>query len=179
MVEAKRTRRAHCDFVYKRDDGICQLCKADTKPVAILLVQLQTSWQTARTFYVKSKGAFYIVPDPAIVSQLKTAARVVMDEFRAFPDLYCWDKINTGTMILDPNNMGFPRLIRQHAHEIDHIIPFSQGGATEPENLWLLCIKCHQQRTKTLTMKRVYVNAKKRRKAEKVARIQLREKYKR
>jgi 5-methylcytosine-specific restriction endonuclease McrA len=43
-------------------------------------------------------------------------------------------------------------LTRMHnpkpTYEIDHIIPFSEGGKTTYENLRLLCTPCHKARTK-------------------------------
>jgi 5-methylcytosine-specific restriction endonuclease McrA len=33
-------------------------------------------------------------------------------------------------------------------YEIDHIVPFSEGGKTTYENLRLLCRECHKARTK-------------------------------
>lgn len=34
--------------------------------------------------------------------------------------------------------------------EVDHIIPVSEGGDNEPENLRALCIFCHKEETKKL-----------------------------
>lgn len=31
--------------------------------------------------------------------------------------------------------------------EVDHIVPLHLGGSNEPENLQLLCIKCHKEKT--------------------------------
>ncbi len=33
-------------------------------------------------------------------------------------------------------------------YQIDHVIPFSEGGKTTYENLRLLCVLCHKERTK-------------------------------
>lgn len=31
--------------------------------------------------------------------------------------------------------------------EIDHIVPLSEGGSNDLENLWLLCVECHKRKT--------------------------------
>lgn len=45
---------------------------------------------------------------------------------------------------------GWPRigLFRKRLYEIDHIIPFCQGGSHAPENLRTLCIPCHRRVTR-------------------------------
>lgn len=31
--------------------------------------------------------------------------------------------------------------------EVDHIVPLSEGGSNEYDNLWLLCRQCHKEKT--------------------------------
>lgn len=43
----------------------------------------------------------------------------------------------------------FTRLYGPEPHgELDHIVPYSEGGATVDENLRLLCDTCHKKRTR-------------------------------
>jgi 5-methylcytosine-specific restriction endonuclease McrA len=32
--------------------------------------------------------------------------------------------------------------------QVDHVIPLEQGGSNGPENLQLLCVNCHDEKTK-------------------------------
>lgn len=34
--------------------------------------------------------------------------------------------------------------------EIDHIIPFAKGGLNELDNMWLLCVECHDKKDNKL-----------------------------
>ena len=43
-------------------------------------------------------------------------------------------------------------------YEIDHIVPFSEGGKTTFENLRLLCVPCHKKRTAEWRKTRTLVN---------------------
>jgi len=38
----------------------------------------------------------------------------------------------------------FPEAIALHRHEPDHIIPSQHGGATDPDNLALACLRCNR-----------------------------------
>lgn len=49
---------------------------------------------------------------------------------------------------------GYRQKIQQPTYEIDHIIPFSEGGKTTYPNLRLLCTPCHKSRTKAWHLSR-------------------------
>lgn len=48
------------------------------------------------------------------------------------------------------NPFGMPVPIDDGQLEVHHILPVSQGGGDEPDNLVTLCKKCHQKRHRTM-----------------------------
>jgi 5-methylcytosine-specific restriction endonuclease McrA len=50
----------------------------------------------------------------------------------AFEQAYCCAKCSKGPL--------------EH-FDIDHIIPLSRGGTNAKENLWMLCLDCHREKT--------------------------------
>ena len=63
-----------------------------------------------------------------------------------------WRKAGSNTSI-----DGWPcsMVNRSNNLEIDHIIPLSEGGGNDIDNLWLLCIDCHKKKTSQERSKRL------------------------
>lgn len=43
--------------------------------------------------------------------------------------------------------------------EVDHVVPLSEGGTNDIDNLWLLCIDCHKRKTsmeRSRRLKRIF-----------------------
>lgn len=178
--EVKRRRAACRDLVWKRDQGICQICFVDTKIEALQLVNFQASWYNAKVAYYACSGRIHsVTPTSKQLARLKEFGDRVRLDASQYPHLFTWDPVGHGALRIEPKLWGFPRLARKHGHEIDHIIPFSQGGESIPENLRVLCIKCHLSQTRKLARKRAYLNAKERGKARKLKNAQRKAKYNR
>ena len=62
---------------------------------------------------------------------------------------WSWKKLRDAIMVRDKHlcqNCYRQGLVARARH-VDHIIPKSQGGTDEPENLEAICIPCHTEKT--------------------------------
>ena len=79
---------------------------------------------------------------PAVDRAVSPQLRMQILERNGFTCQLCWAGAG------DPDPANPRRRIRLH---IDHIVPVSQGGNAEPENLRALCSPCNQGRTNLQT----------------------------
>ena len=164
--------------VNQRDNGICQICGIDTKRVQLLIDQLQDCWKQAFQAHIRINDRYRQTKPTAI--QIATAAGLAAQINVAaaeYPALFTWAPQKSSITRIEPKILGFPRLKRQHAQEIDHIVPISAGGLSVLENLRTLCISCHERETRVLAGKRAYAQAKIRRRENKLIRAAERQRY--
>lgn len=58
-----------------------------------------------------------------------------------------------------PEGWSFSWVYQRSNLEVDHIVPLSEGGTNDLENLWLLCTTCHKKKTsqeRSVRLKRLF-----------------------
>lgn len=122
--------RLHCK---KRDKAICHLCGTDTERVRRRAVHA-IQFKGANQHHYMVNGVYYREEyNRARAIALKHAGRWWMAA-----------KKRLETM----RSLGWPQNTARDWWEMDHIIPFSEGGVTVLENVRTLCVVCHKKRTK-------------------------------
>lgn len=116
----------------KRDQGICSHCGIDTKKVASKLSRA-LRWTVPEHHRFFKKGVY---------DREKHQAAVKIAE-RHRRRWYAAAEKRRATLKAE----GWPGSSRS-LWEMDHVIPYSEGGLTVLENVRTLCLPCHKKRTK-------------------------------
>lgn len=132
--------------VIRRDKGICQNCKVDTKEIANTIEEiaplitrrdsLQNSidWAQSRPYYDQNRLL-------ESRKRLVECNREIESYTKEYPRLFKQKK-------------GFFYLVASHALEVDHVIPIEKGGSSVVTNLETLCLPCHKDKTTEATKMR-------------------------
>ncbi len=120
----------------KRDKGICSICHVDTNAAQKRFVTQRDIWNSTPSQYR------YFVNGQFIREKFEFSAKIYL---RHSGKRHAAAQKRRGQMIA----AGWPGNKQRDWWEMDHIIPFSEGGLTVIENVRTLCIICHKHRTKT------------------------------
>lgn len=127
--EPKRVRY----FCWQRDRAICFYCGVDAEKMRIRLLRAHKYPETSQYSFVKNGAYDREAFKFAFESRKRHAHRIISGR-----------KSRIQKMKVD----GWPYYCSRDWWEMDHIIPFSEGGLTVLENVRTLCILCHKKRTK-------------------------------
>lgn len=120
-------------FCRLRDSGICCECGVDTE---------------------KEKRKFRLEPNGVDSSHKRFWKNHVFDRMRFDWAVKIYLKRKYQLITATKNRreklsaLGWPKYRSRDWWEMDHIIPFSEGGLTVIENVRTLCCVCHKKRTK-------------------------------
>lgn len=132
------------DHLRRREKGICQLCGTDTRKLKSTLLGL---W----------KKAALLCRDRGLLQNLHADS-----QYRALNAEYAQAAQELSQRGFHGFALELPRawrprkLWREPADlwEADHILPVSEGGDHDPQNLRTLCQPCHKQQTRRLVNRR-------------------------
>lgn len=126
--EPKRVRW----FCWQRDKGVCHCCKCNT-------ARLQKRYEAAR-HWTPPNQHFYFQNGIFLRETYDTALKIAHRHERQ------WE-IAARKRRDRMSAEGWPGVCRDW-WEMDHVLPYSEGGLTVLENVRTLCVLCHKKRTK-------------------------------